>query len=160
MATESSSDSRTFCSEDPLNYVHLPFFTILRTTRSSYQRYLHKLSFTGRKSVYHPLYSSNMYRLPPELLREVFDYIDDDQVTLKALRFVDMRFADVAARHLYKTLVVFQHPDSWHKLELSAACPWLGPLVRKLDVAALNTIHGNLSTSIIRRRIQQVREDI
>lgn len=57
---------------------NLPFFTILRTARSSYQRYLHKLSFAGRKPIYHPLHSSNMYRLPLELLREVFDYIDDD----------------------------------------------------------------------------------
>lgn len=49
-----------------------------------------------------------------------------------------MRFANAAARHLYKTLVVFQHPDSWHKLELIAACPWLGHLVQRLDDAALN----------------------
>lgn len=85
MATGSSTDSRTFCSEDPSNYVHPLSFKILRTARSSYQPYLHKLSFTGQKLIYHPLYSSIMYRLPPELLREIFDYIDDDQVTLKAL---------------------------------------------------------------------------
>ena len=75
--------------------------------------------------------------LSSELLHEVLDFFVDDPESLKALRLVGRRLADIAAQLLYRRLIIFQHPDSWHKLELIAASPHLAPLVQKVDVAAL-----------------------
>lgn len=58
-------------------------------------------------------------------------------MTLKALRLVNKKFADIAARYLFKTLTIFQHQSSWRKIELIAHCPRLVHLVKKLEVVNL-----------------------
>jgi hypothetical protein len=83
-----------------------------------------------------------MDNLPSELLHEVVDFFVDDPQSLKALRLVDRRFADIAVKYLYRRLVIFQHPDSWDKLELIAASPQLAPLVQNVDVTALTPASG------------------
>ena len=81
-----------------------------------------------------------MEKIPVEVLEDICN-VFDDRVTLKALRLVNKKFADIAASSLFKTLVVFQHSSSWRRVELIAHRPWLAHLVKKLEVVPL--VDGN-----------------
>ena len=78
-----------------------------------------------------------MEKIPLEVF-ELICNVFDDRVALKALRLVNKKFADIAARYLFKSLVVFQHLSSWHKVKLVAQCPRLAHLVQKLEIVNLD----------------------
>lgn len=78
-----------------------------------------------------------MNTLSPELLRHICDNFKDKKATLKAIRLVNRRLADVAAPLLFQTLLIYQTPKSWKNLSSVARCEWLAPYVVKLEIAAL-----------------------
>ena len=78
-----------------------------------------------------------MNTLPLELLRCICDKFKDKKNTLKAVRLVNKRLASAAAPLLFRTLLVYQTPESWEKLGSVARCEWLAQHVVKLEIAAL-----------------------
>ena len=78
-----------------------------------------------------------MEKLPVELIENICNALGHDRVALREVRLFNRKFADTAARFLFKTLVVFQHLSSWHKVKLIAQCPRLAHLVRKLEIVTL-----------------------
>ena len=87
-----------------------------------------------------------MEKLPVEVLEGICN-VFDDRVTLKALRLVNKKFADIAASSLFKTLVVFQHSSSWRRVGLIAHRPWLARWVKKLEIVPL--VDGNNAGTFI-----------
>ena len=77
-----------------------------------------------------------MDKIPVEVFENICN-VADDRVALKALRLVNKEFADIAARYLFKTLIVFQHPSSWRRIGLIAHCPRLAHLVKKLELVTI-----------------------
>lgn len=94
---------------------------------------------SAREIQVHPNHSLliKMNSLPPELLGNICDNFKDKKATLKAVRLVNRRLADVAAPLLFQTLLVYQTPKSWKNLNSIATCEWLAPYVVKLEVAVL-----------------------
>ncbi len=85
-----------------------------------------------------------MDKIPVEIFEDICNVVDD-RVALKALRLVNKKFANIAARYLFKTLIVFQHMSSWRKIDLIARCPRLAHLVKKLEIVTM-TVGGNTGT--------------
>ena len=77
-----------------------------------------------------------MDKISVEILGEICNVVDD-RVALKALRLVSKKLADIVACYLFKTLIIFQHWSSWHRLELIARCPRLAHLVKKLELVTM-----------------------
>ena len=82
-----------------------------------------------------------MDKIPVEILEDICNVIDG-RMALKALRLVNKRFANIAARYLFKSLIVFQRMNSWHNIELIAQCPRLAHLVKKLELVTM-TVGGH-----------------
>ena len=80
-----------------------------------------------------------MEKLPVELIESICNELGHDRVALKEVRLFNRKFADTAARFLFKTLVVFQHLSSWHKVKLIAQCTRLAQLVQKLEIVTLTS---------------------
>ena len=78
-----------------------------------------------------------MEKIPVEVVENICNALDHDQAALKAMRLFNRKFADTAARFLFKTLVAFPHLSSWRKIERIAHCPRLAHWVRKLEVVPL-----------------------
>ena len=70
------------------------------------------------------------------------------------MRLFNRKFADTAARFLFKTLVIFQHLSSWHKVNLVAQCPQLAHLFQKLEIVTLAIGGGTLTFNEWKQRTQ------
>ena len=70
-----------------------------------------------------------MEKLPGEILEGICNVFGDRE-TLKAMRLVNKRFADIAASLLFKILVVIQHSSSWRRVGFIAHRPWLARWVK------------------------------
>ena len=85
-----------------------------------------------------------MDKIPVEIFADICNVIDD-RSALKALRLVNKQFANIAARYLFKTLIVFRRMSSWRKIESIAHCPRLARLVKKLELVTM-TVGRNTRT--------------
>lgn len=79
-----------------------------------------------------------MESLSLDLLYCILDNLKGKRSTLKTVRLVNRVLAAAAAPFLFHTLLVYQTPESWKKLNSIARYPWLAKHVVKLEVAALN----------------------
>ena len=77
-----------------------------------------------------------MDKIPVEIFEDICNVVDD-RVALKALRLVNKKFANIAARYLFKSLIVFQHINSWRKIESIAHCPRLAQMVKSLELVTM-----------------------
>ena len=94
-----------------------------------------------------------MEKIPVEVLGVICDNLDD-RGTLKALRLVNRKFADIAARYLFKTLTVFQHLSSWRKIQRIADSPRLAHLVKKLEVVTVTLVNETRDFDVWKQRSQ------
>ena len=79
--------------------------------------------------------------LPNEILSEVYSYSDVE--SLKSLRLVARRYAEVLEPHLYKiykTFVVWGTASNWNHLSNIFSSPHLAPLVELVRVAKVNQL--------------------
>ena len=93
-----------------------------------------------------------MDKIPVEILEAICNVVDD-RVALKALRLVNKKFANIVARYLFKTLIVYQHLSSWRKIGLIAHCPQLAHLVKKLELVTSVGRDRIVRDRIVRDRI-------
>ncbi|KAK0510759.1 hypothetical protein JMJ35_007191 [Cladonia borealis] len=77
-----------------------------------------------------------MDKIPVEIFEGICNVVDD-RAALKVLRLVNKKSANIAERYLFKTLLVFQHMSSWHKVKLIAHSPRLAHLVKKLELVPI-----------------------
>ncbi|MCJ1456056.1 hypothetical protein MMC28_006413 [Mycoblastus sanguinarius] len=78
-----------------------------------------------------------MDTLAVEIIHQICEELENDPKSCKSLRLVCRKFNMVAVEHLFKTLLLFQHPKSWAKLNRVAHCSRLVAFVRKLNVASI-----------------------
>ena len=74
---------------------------------------------------------------PPEVLAEICQHFENDKDTLKALRLVNRFLRVEAAKHLYKTLLLYQTPRSWEKLHHLSRCQHLNHHAEEVELATL-----------------------
>ena len=74
---------------------------------------------------------------PPEVLAKICQHFESDKSTLKTLRLVNPFLAVEASKYLYKTLLVYQTPRSWEKLQYLSQCQNLNCYAEELELATL-----------------------
>ena len=59
---------------------------------------------------------ASMEKLPTELTDKICDFLSNDPDSSKNLRLVARRFSRTA-EHIFRTLVIYQHPDKWQNIK-------------------------------------------
>ncbi|KAG6986593.1 hypothetical protein G7Y79_00076g099260 [Physcia stellaris] len=92
--------------------------------------------------------------LPDEVVQEILEYtnletysprtqdgtrypINNDYPTLKTMRLVNAAFNKVASRHLFRIIVLYEHPERYAALNKVAGTPYLACWVRRIQLANL-----------------------
>ena len=83
------------------------------------------------------LLPNTMAVFPPEVLAKICQHFENDRDSLKAMRLVNRFLSVEAAKHLYKTLLVYQTPGSWNKLHSVSQCQHLTHYTVQLELATL-----------------------
>ena len=73
--------------------------------------------------------------LPNEILDDVSQVLAETSMeSVRSLRLVSRRFAEIAIKHIFGTLVLRQHPQEWENLNKIAQVPALAAVVKTIKV--------------------------
>lgn len=92
--------------------------------------------------------------VPDEVIQEILRYtgietfspptkyghrypVNDDYSVLKTMRLVNAAFNKVASRHLFRIIVLYEHPERYSALNQVASTPYLACWVRRIQLANL-----------------------